>query len=292
MQLRRSQLYVPGNDERKIRKALDVLACDSIIFDLEDAVPPGEKQRAREVINQILGDYERRKEKRFRTREICVRINQQGSPFHGEDIEAFKNSSHVSSIVIPKSEAKSVRELHSLLPEKNLMPIIESARGFLEVEEIARVEGVAAISFGAADFANSVGGNVDAYTRNNYVKTRVAIVAKAYGIDPIDSVHFRLADLEGFRNEARGSRDLGYVGKQVIHPSQVEIANEVFSPSAEEVDEAISIIAAYDRVQSEQGRGALRMNEQLVDAVHYRMAKQVLEKKALVDKSSERGTQE
>ena len=191
-----------------------------------------------------------------------MRINQQGSPFHREDIEAFKDSAYVSSIVIPKSETKSVKELHSLLPEKNLMPIIESARGFLEVEEIARVEGVAAISFGAADFANSLGGNIDAYMQNNYVKTRIAIVAKAYGIDPIDNVYFRLADLEGFRIEAKGSRDLGYVGKQVIHPSQVEIANQVFSPSSEEVDEAIRIIAAYDRVQSEQGRGALRMNEQ------------------------------
>ena len=128
MQLRRSQLFVPGNDERKIRKALDILSCDSIIFDLEDAVPPGEKQRAREIIGQILSDHEW--EKRSHAREICVRINQQGSPFYRQDIEAFKDSAYVSSIVIPKSETKSMRELHSLLPEKNLMPIIESARGF------------------------------------------------------------------------------------------------------------------------------------------------------------------
>jgi citrate lyase subunit beta/citryl-CoA lyase len=279
LQLRRSQLFVPGNDEQKIRKALDVLACDSIIFDLEDAVPQEEKQRARKIINQILSDYEW--EKRSRTREICVRINQHDSPFHREDVEAFKNSAFVSSIVIPKSETKSVKELHSLLPEKNLMPIIESARGSLDVEDIARVGGVAAISFGAADFANSLGGNIDTYMQNNYVKTRIAIVAKAYGVDPIDNVHFRLADLEAFRIVAKGSRDLGYVGKQVIHPSQVKIANQVFSPSSEEVDKAKKIVALYDKVKSEQGRGALRMNEQLIDAVHYRMAKQILQERGL-----------
>ena len=278
LQLRRSQLFVPGNDERKIRKALDFLKCDSVILDLEDAVPQGEKSRAREIVNLIIDER-----KEIGWKEVCVRVNQSGSPFQKEDIQVLKDSGLIRSVVVPKSEAWSVKELHSLLPEKSLIPLIESARGFLEIEEIARVEGVVALSFGAADFANSLGGSVEAYSQNNYVKTRIAVVARAYGIDPIDSVFFRLADIDGFRNESKNARNLGYVGKQLIHPTQIELANEVFSPTLEEVEEAKKIIEAYERVQNEQGKGALRLNEQLVDAVHYRRARQILEEKAVVD---------
>jgi len=283
LQLRRSQLFVPGNDERKVKKALDLLSCDSIIFDLEDAVPPDQKQSAREIIASAVDKISA--STIGKRREFCVRVNPSDSIFHSEDIEFFKNVKAITSIVIPKSETKYVREVHSMLPRKNLIPIIESAKGFLELEDISKSEGVVAVSFGAADFANSVGGRVEEYTGNLYVKTHVGIVARAYGIDPLDNVYFRISDTEGFRKEAENSRNLGYVGKQVVHPSQVDIANEVFSPSLEEIAQARKIIEVYERSLREEGKGALRLDEQLVDAVHYRRAKQVLEMSTAIEES-------
>ena len=277
-QLRRSQLFVPGNDERKILKALGLAHCDSIIFDLEDAVPPSEKGNARQLLKRLLGETRMNGAK-----ELCVRINSSSTPFAKDDIAEFRDFGKLSTFVVPKADHQFIKEL-SLIGKK-LIPLIETPRGFLEMEDIARSNGVVALGFGAADFANSVGGRVETYMKNIHVKTQLAIVSRAYGVDPIDNVFFGVSDLSGFREEARQSKELGFAGKQVIHPTQIEIANEMFSPSQEEIEHSRVVVEAYERAQSNK-IGAIKIDEHLVDAVHYRQAKEILEKSKLIQESS------
>lgn len=265
--LRRSQLFVPANDEKKIRKS-STLGADSIIFDLEDAVPETEKTRARGVLCSLLSKID------WGNSEICIRINKVGSRYSEGDLNLVSHSKEISSIVLPKAE-KIPRSLTESCG-KSLIPIIETAKGLLLLEGLVRSEGVAAVSYGPADFALSVGGRTEAYSRNTYVKTKIAVTASAYGVESIDGVYFDLSNLEGFRSEAQESKKLGFAGKQLVHPSQIPIANQVYSPSEMDVKEARRIVEAYEK-SARKTVGVLRLDEKLVDAVHYRRAKQLLE---------------
>jgi citrate lyase subunit beta / citryl-CoA lyase len=265
---RRSQLYVPANDVRKMAKSTQS-PCDSVIFDLEDAVPPAEKNTARKVLRRVLRELQFPKEV-----ELCVRINPMDSHHSLDDISEFTNEDRISTIVVPKSEER-LDDLHRSLG-KDIIPIIETAKGLLRVEDVLRSDGVVAVAYGAADFANSLGGKMEEYLGNVYVKTKIAVSARAYNFDPIDNVYFDLANPSGFEQEALKSKALGYVGKQVIHPSQVELANKIFSPTAEEVAEARKIIEAYQS-SATIGKGATTLDKKLIDAVHYRNAKKLLD---------------
>ena len=211
-----------------------------------------------------------------------MRINPLNSPFSTEDAQVLKDVGAIDAFVVPKSESKEKLSELFRSTGKKLIPLIETAHGLVEVTNIARAEGVVAIAYGAADFANSVGGSVKAYLRNNYVKTAIAVAARSFGIEPIDNVYFDLADIEGFRKEAMESRDLGFTGKQVIHPSQIAPTNEIFSPSKEEITRAREIIDAYEKAAL-KGSGAIRFRNELVDAVHYRQAMEILQKQEFIE---------
>jgi citrate lyase subunit beta / citryl-CoA lyase len=264
---RRSQLYVPANNPRMILKAAG-LDADSVILDLEDAVPPAEKAAARESLGLSVRKAE------WGHRELAVRINAAGTSDGDRDVAVVAAEPRIQAVVVPKAES----DLSGLARAtgKSLIPLIETARGVLRVEDVVRSEGVIAVSYGAGDLATSVGGDVVAYGRNLYVKTLVVIAAAAYGIEAVDRVFFDLKDEDGFRAEALEAKRLGYTGKQVVHPDQVRLANEVFSPSDEEVRWAREIVEAYEAAARE-GRGAVRVRDRLVDAVHYRSAKKTLD---------------
>ncbi len=263
---RRSMLFVPGNDERKIRKSCD-LNSDSVILDLEDSVPAGEKEKARELLGSLL------KELSWGGREVCVRIN----PIHTregvEDLAYVARWDNVSCIMIPKAE----NDLGFIYRAtgKNIFPLVETSRGFLRIEDIARSEGVVAITWGPADLALSVGGSPDAYENNQFIRALVAIVASSYGVDAIDKVYFNIEDLEGFRRDALEAKRLGYVGKTLIHPKQIDIANEIFTPSRQEIEWALKVVEVFEEV-SKSGRGAARLGSEMIDVVHYRIAKKIL----------------
>lgn len=265
---RRSQLYVPANNPRMIEKAAS-LPADSVVIDLEDAVPPEQKEDARATFLAAVGAVD------WGTRELCVRMNALGTPEAARDLEAIRAVERVQTILVPKADTNLSRLGRST--GKGLLPLIESPQGLTWIEDVVRSEGIVAVSYGAGDLATFMGGDIAAYARNPYVKTRIVTVAAAYGVDALDRVFFDLNDSEGFRTEALESRDLGYVGKQVVHPTQVDLANEVFSPAPEDVAWAQEVVQAYESAAS-QGRGALRVRGRLVDAVHYRWAKKVLER--------------
>ena len=268
---RRSQLYVPANNPRMIAKAAAIEA-DSILFDFEDAVPPNEKESARRSLGSALRKAD------WGHRELGVRINAPGTPDGERDLGALGSEHRISVLVVPKAES----DLSPLgrATGKALIPIIETARGVLHVEDVVRSGGVVAVTYGAGDLATSVGGDVEAYGRNIYVKTRLVIAAAAYGLEAIDRVFFDLEDDDGFRAEALEAKHLGFVGKQVVHPNQVRLANEVFTPTEDETRWAKEVVAAYEAA-ARAGRGAVRVRDRLVDAVHYRGAKKTLERAGL-----------
>lgn len=265
---RRSMLFVPGNSERKLRKAPS-LGADSIIIDLEDAVPPASKEEARELLARLIHEID------WGNAEVCVRINPLTTLEGLRDLEALVKWDPVSCIVVPKAETDL--EFLYQATGRYIIPLIETPRGILRIEDIVRAEGVVAVNWGPADLALLLGGDLKAYSGNQFVRTLIPIVSHAYGVDPIDKVFFDLKDDEGFRRDCLEAKSLGYVGKTVIHPKQVSIANEVFTPTKDEVEWARKVMRAYEE-RARQGVGALTLNGELIDAVHYRIAKSILER--------------
>jgi citrate lyase subunit beta/citryl-CoA lyase len=267
---RRSQLYVPGNNEKMIRNAA-TLDADSIILDFEDSVPASQKASARDLVAKLS------KELDWGKKELCVRVNAVGTPEHTRDVSLVRRLGRVDTILIPKAEAD-----YSSISRKSgkaILPIIETAKGLVKLEAVTRAKGVVAVTYGAADYATSVGGSVDAYMDNVAVKTLIIAAARASGVEGVDNVYFDLEDLGGFRAQAIRARSLGFTGKQVVHPSQIPVANEVFTPTDAEVAWATKVIREFTEAGSRK-RGAIRIDGELVDAVHYRLAKSILERKA------------
>jgi len=264
--LLRSQLYVPGNNEKMIKKTESINA-DSFIFDLEDAVPTQEKDKARELLLSLLPSLN------IKRSLICVRINSLSTKESIKDLD-FVIKSDIDCIVIPKAEI-DLSFLHKMTGKK-VLPIIETAKGLVKIEDIIRSEGIVGISWGAADLADSLHANLPKIEGSDYIRLKIVSIARTYGIPPIDKVFFDVKDLESFRKECELARAFGFEGKQVIHPNQVTIANEVFSPSKEEIEWAKKVVEEYEKYAS-AGRGAITIDGKLVDAVHYRIAKRILE---------------
>jgi citrate lyase subunit beta/citryl-CoA lyase len=267
--LRRSQLFVPGNDRKKLEKAAE-LEVDSVIIDLEDAVPEHEKVLARTAASKALMQLN------WKGKEVCVRINSLDTKAGYLDAFELSSSERLDTIVVPKAESAGVIENLYKTTGKTCIPLVETAKGFLGLEELVRAEGVVAVAYGPADFALSVGGEVDVYGANIYVKTKLVVASKAYGLDALDKVFFKLGDLEGLRSESLEAKKMGYTGKQLVHPAQIPVVNAVFSPTPEEIKQAEIVVQNYEQA-IKQGAGAVRMNNSLIDAVHYRLAKKLLD---------------
>ena len=180
--LRRSQLFVPANEEKKIRKSVS-LEADSIIFDLEDSVPDGAKGGARDLLSSLLNELD------WGASELCVRINRTGEGYSKKILDVVSKMEKINSIVLPKIESESSRIFERT--GKKIIALIETSRGFVHLGDIAESKGLVAISFGPQDYANSVRGNVSSYTSNLYVRTEIVAVARAN--DLIQSTEFILS---------------------------------------------------------------------------------------------------
>ncbi len=260
-------MFVPGIDERKIRKSITIEA-DTIILDLEDSVPLGFKEEARNTVKRALSDLN------WGKREICIRINPLSTIDSYKDVSMIERL-EVDCIVVPKAEA-TLEELHRATG-MNLIAMIETPRGFMRLEDIVSSEGVTGVTWGPADLALHMGGFEGSLDDNDYLRVTIAIAAATYDVDPIDKVYFNIRDLDGFRRDALKAKMLGYIGKMVIHPSQVSIANDVFSPSEDEIAWARRVVKAYEEAM-ERGLGAISLEGKLIDSVHYKMAKRLLER--------------
>lgn len=293
IRLRRSELAVPGNNEQMIAKAVGSSA-DLVFCDLEDAVPAPEKSRAREKVIRALNDLD------WGPKARGVRVNGLEDPLGYEDIVELVEGagSHLDVIILPKATSvEEVRWVDRLLGYLESMTklerkiglelLIEEVEGLINVEEMARSSArVEALVFGAGDLSASQGVRVtetllpgDNYPGDfwHYARCKTVVAARAAGITAVDSPHTNFNDLEGYRRECVRASALGFAGKWAIHPKQIDIANEVFSPTEEEIKNARAVLDAYERATA-RGMGAIQIDGVLIDEGIARIMRGIIEK--------------
>jgi citrate lyase subunit beta / citryl-CoA lyase len=236
--MHRSYLFAPGHNEKLLGRVFTVGA-DAVMLDLEDAVPPHAKARARSMVADALVD-----------RSAWVRINAVGTELAAADLDAVAGLA--AGIRIPKVEsARDVEWVRDRAPDMPLICAIESARGILAAQEIASVPGVRHLSMGGIDLRRDLG-TTDGNLQTLYARSHLVTVSRAAGLDPpIDSVYARLDDEAGLRAQAEFARSLGFLGKSAIHPSQLATIHDVFTPSAEQLKWAQTVLDAFDAAAGE-----------------------------------------
>ena len=263
---RRSRLYAPGNRPRLLA-GIEVHGADCVLLDLEDSVPPAEKDSARILVKHLLGAI------RF-PREVWVRVNPLEVCGEGDVREILIGRPH--GLCLPKAEsANDVERLSELLSEREaelglsdgttwIMPILETARGVLHAEEIAGAgERVVAIAFGAEDYTRDVGG-VRSRDALLFARSKIVAAAAAAGIQASDTVWSDLDDEDGLAEECAHARGLGFDGKGAINPRQLPTIHAAFSPSPEEVERARRVVEAAEAAEA-TGSGAVALDGKMID---------------------------
>ncbi len=306
--LHRCELAVPGSNTRMIEKAAASVA-DAVFIDLEDAVAPDDKVQARKNAIEALHDLD------WSGKFISIRINGLDSHFAYRDIIEVVEAAgdKLDAILVPKVGVPSDLDFVALLLSQiemakgfepiSLTALIETALGMANVEAIAQAQPdrLEALHFGVADYAAStqarttnMGGANEDYTvlthadadgnrqihwgdQWHFAMSRMVVACRAYGLRPIDGPFGDFSDPDGYLSVARSDAALGFEGKWAIHPSQIELANEVFSPPAELVDRSKRILAAMEEAARE-GKGAVSLDGKMIDAASIRQAEVVVAK--------------
>lgn len=263
MQLRhaRSILFLPASNARAIAK-VRTLPCDMVILDLEDAVPDDAKDSARDAAVAALAEG-------FGERIAAVRINVEGTPWHGVEMVALKTAA-ADYVVLPKVEhPRQVKDVFSVC-HKPVIAMIESAQGVLAAVEIARAEGCAGLFMGNNDLRKDLGIPAGAGREGlSHAMQAVVLAARAAGIAVFDGVFNRLDDAAGLEAECAEGYRQGFDGKTLIHPAQVTVANQVFGPDAQAVADARRLIEAATG-------GAERFEGRMIETMHVEEARALI----------------
>ncbi len=280
----RSMLFVPGNSMRMIAKAA-TLPADAIILDLEDAVPLPDKATARIMIRDSIKDV------KLGGSYVFVRVNALTTNLTAEDLK-FVAVEGLDGLMLAKSETKSdIVELDSMLEETEkgggleprslkVVPLIESAKGVINAYEIASAsERIIAVAFGAGDYYRDLGRGASfspEQTELLYARSRIVNCSVAAGVQAIDTVFFGLlTDREGFMKEMMLALQLGFKGKLLIHPTQIEPVNKAFSPLPDEAEYARRVVEAFEEAQA-RGLGAISFEGKMIDYMNYKQAKDLV----------------
>ncbi len=277
----RTLLFVPGNQERRIEKARSV-AADALILDLEDSVPPAEKDLARKIVAASLQGLA------SIGREVFIRTNSLSTPYIVPDIKAVVRGG-LRGILLPKSEsAEDIHKVDALIADAEvkagleisstgLLALIETPRGIINVYEIASASArILGLALGAEDYTLEMG-----ITRTKegdelyYPRMAISIACHAASVLAIDSVYTDVRDSEGLAKETRAVKKMGFQGKLVIHPDQVGPVNQVFVPSEEELIYARRVVAAFEAAVTE-GKASTSLDGRMVDAPVAERAKKLL----------------
>jgi citrate lyase subunit beta/citryl-CoA lyase len=277
---RRSLLFMPGSNTRALEKARS-LPADGLILDLEDAVAPDAKPKAREQIAAAIAAQG------FGKREILIRTNSIDTPFWPDDA-AMAAKARPDGILVPKvSSVEDLRTIGNLLndigadPSIRVWAMVETARAVLDADRLASAAHdpntrLAGFVFGPNDISRE--------TRIRMLPGRAAMIpmithcilaARAHGIEILDGPYSDIGNVEGFVAECTQGRDLGFDGKTLIHPSHVEACNAIFTPPPEEVGQARRIIAAF-ALPENASRGAIQLDGRMVERLHAEMAKRTI----------------
>ena len=291
MMVLRSMLFVPGNSMKMITKAA-TLPADAIILDLEDAVPLPDKETARIMVRDSISGV------KSGGAYVFARVNALSTKLTSEDLR-FVVAKDLDGVMLAKTETKSdIVKLDSMLSEKEralelkpqslaVVPLIESARGVVNAYEIASAsKRVVAVAFGAGDYYRDLGRSV-AYlspeqTELLYARSRIANSSVAAGVQAIDTVFFGLlTDREGFVRETKLALKLGFKGKLLIHPTQIEPANKLFSPPPNETEYAKRVVEAFEEAQA-RGLGVTSFDGKMIDYMNYTQAKNLISQVELI----------
>jgi citrate lyase subunit beta/citryl-CoA lyase len=286
---RRSCLSVPGSSERFLEKAPNV-AADMTFLDLEDSVAPLEKESARAKVVDAIKNHD------WGERVMCVRVNAWDTKWtYGDVVEVVGNAGdRLEEVMLPKTQsAAEVVALDLLLTQVEAnagLPAghigieaqIETTRGLINVEEIcAASPRLETIVFGPADFAASMempvltgGVSIPEYPGDHfhYVFSKILMAGRANSLQVIDGPFLKIRELDALREYCMRTRTLGYDGKWALNPDQVTVLNEVFSPTQEQYDRALAILAAYREATEDERKGAVMFGDEMIDEASRKMA--------------------
>jgi citrate lyase subunit beta/citryl-CoA lyase len=285
MRVLRSMLFVPGNNWRMIERAKKENE-DAVILDIEDAVPIAEKETARWFINDAIPMFS------AASIDAFVRVNGLTTGLISDDLH-FAIQQDLTGIVLPKSESRTdITRLDRIMRKEErakrikpgsvaILPIIETAKGVLNAQNIARAsKRVVALAFGAADYMRDLGRSYiimsETETEILYARSRLALASRVAGVPAIDTPFFGLTiDEKGLVRQATLAAQLGFKGKLVIHPGHVDPVNQVFTPSKEDIEQSKKIMKAYEDA-TKIGLGAASFEGRMIDYATYEMAKEQL----------------
>jgi len=285
---RRTCLSVPGSSEKMLNKAPN-LGADMVFLDLEDSVAPLEKEAARDNVVKAINELD------WGDTVLCVRVNAWDTKWTYRDVaHVVENASErLDELMLPKVQsANEVVALDLLLSQieqtigrtsrVGIEAQIETARGLINVEEIcASSPRMETIVFGPADFAASTempvltgGVQIPEYPGDHfhYVFSKILMAGRANGLQVIDGPFLKIRELDALRDYAMRARILGYDGKWALHPDQVTVINEVFTPTHEQFDRAFDILDAYEHATEEERRGAVMFGDEMIDEASRKMA--------------------
>ncbi|XP_017265594.1 citramalyl-CoA lyase, mitochondrial [Kryptolebias marmoratus] len=295
---RRAVLYCPGNDERKLKK-LALLDVDCAVLDCEDGVALTKKTEARETIARMLSELD------LGRTEKCVRVNSVSSGLAEDDLQVILQAKVLPpAFMLPKVEDTEEvkwfvdRFQHNLKGRTMTEPVrlvtfVETAVGLLnfkavceEIRQLAPKAGLHhdGVVFGSDDFCASIGATRTKDARELlYARQKVVVTTKAFGLQAVDLVYIDYKDVEGLRQQAREGALMGFTGKQVIHPGQVQAVQEEFSPSPDRVQWARELISAFNQHQKE-GKGAFTFRGSMIDLPSLKQAQNIMTLSAAVPK--------
>lgn len=277
MKRRRSLLYVPAISEKMIRKC-EELNPDGVIFDLEDAVLPEKKDDARETLKRLLNEINLDK------KEVIIRVNGTDTEWFEKDMEII--SEKVDAVLVPKVQKGDdlkiverklfdVKKSKGLKKEISIMAMIEKPSAILNILDIVNAtDKLSALLFGPADLSKEL----RCENRDDVLlplKMMLIAGGRTAGLDVIDGPYFQIKDEEGLRKQCINAKRYGFDGKQALHPAQIPVINEVFSPSKEEVERAKRIVERFEEVAKE-GRGVAVLDGEMIEKLHYEMALKIL----------------
>ena len=300
----RTLLFIPGNNKRFLEKSR-LLYPDILCFDLEDSVPISEKIIAREMITQSLSNnnhslnrinininnkIDNANNKHKELPQLFVRINSFESGLYEQDLESVICES-LDGIVIPKvnsdSELEKITEIIETLEKKRnvqktirLIPSIESSQGVVNSYPIAKYNSrICSLLFGVFDYLYDM--KLDYENEGleySYARAKIPVDARAAGIPALDSIWQKVDDLDGLQRDAKTAKKLGYAGKSIIHPKHIEPVHNVFVPSQNEIEWAKKVISTLNEIQQHgDKRGAFKVDGKMIDAVHFKQAKLILD---------------
>lgn len=287
MTIRRAAHFVPGANEKMLNKSLETEA-DALILDLEDAVTPENKDSARVTVSDWLEHVD------FGRQERVVRVNPLGSPWFERDVEETMGHPPDSYLIPKVNNANEVAEIDATIREhersfghtegavKLLILGTETPQGFLNIGDLAANPRVDALTWGAEDLSAAIGSRANRNPDGSYLpifehaRVMCLLAATAWDKQPLDTVFVDFNDPSGLRSECLESANMGYTGKITIHPNQIDIVNECFTPSPAEVSEAKELLDLFAAKEAE-GVMAFSFKGQMVDVPHLTRAKKIVE---------------